>query len=447
MHKAALPTAYTPTFRLIFLSLWRYLFFIHLDMRFYFFLFFTCFCSLAFAQYATNRSGVQTPAIALRTFPCGGTTIYEEDFAGLSQNQLPQDWNVFDADTLSIAPQLNYLQKGWQAILDFKDSTNTAMAAPSWFAYNDTSKYRDNWLMTKKIKLGPNSCLSWYAYSQDIYYPERYEVRISTSTQDTAAFLSKPVLQTVNAEFYGLNYRSVNLSQYADKEVYVAFRQRSNDKFVMVLDNVRFAEVEKKDPAMLLVSTNFNYTADTAKAIKIRGALLNHGSDTLKLDSGTVQLHYRIDNGSVKSTINKKKWTIVPNDTLNWTHDSTWVTPKTYGARQIKAWFTGISGQPVANDTASLEFEVAGLSQAIAAGAVALYPNPTQDRLYIQIRHASFLPVSAEVFDLMGRRMQVENDALLRTSLDVSQWQNGLYFLVLKDREGKSWSGKFWVSK
>lgn len=412
-------------------------------MRFSPFFFFLLLTSFSYGQYATSRSGDTPAPSSLRTFPCGGVTIYEENFSGLAQGQLPQDWATFDADTFAINPNLSYLTKGWQAILDFKDSTNTAMAAPSWFANADTSDYRDNWLMTKKVQLGPNTCLSWYGYSQDIYYPERYEVRISTTTQDTAAFLDSAAVRLVSAEFYSLNYRSVNLAKYANKQVYIAFRQKSNDKFVLVLDNVRFGEVLKKDPAMFSIRTTPK--ADTSKLVYIRGSIINSGSDTLVVDSAKLQLNYRIDGGTIESMTINQKVTIVPNDTMNWVHDSIWKTPTVFGIKKIEAWFSGVVGQPVNNDTAKIDFEVVGIKQSIPLAAIKLYPNPTKEKLWVWMDEtAAIEKPSIKIWDMLGRQTipNISQDKTLQ-EIDIQSLQTGIYFVQVSDKSGRIWTGKF----
>ncbi|MBX7242472.1 MAG: choice-of-anchor J domain-containing protein [Bacteroidia bacterium] len=378
----------------------------------------------------------------LRTFPCDGTTIYEEGFDGLSQGQLPLDWSSLDLDTLIPHPDISYMQKGWQAILDFKDSANTAMASPSWYALPDSS---DDWLITQKVQLGANPCISWYAYSQDVYYPEKYEVRVSTTTPDTAGFLANDPVSIINSEFYSENYRSAILTEYKNKEIYLAFRQKSYDKFILVLDNVRFAEVLKKDPAMYSIRTT--PYADTSKIVFIRGSIINHGSDTLKIDSAQLVVHYQVNNGQIESSAIRKPLTIVPNDTLNWLHDSTWKTPNTYGLVTIRSWFTGITGQPVSNDTLEMTFGVypTSIHQALPPESVILYPNPADDILNIRFS-SGIAPQKAafELLDIMGKTlMACAMESGNEGSFNTSGLPGGIYFLRIKMEDGKTWSGKF----
>ncbi len=379
----------------------------------------------------------------LRAFPCSGTTIYEEGFDGLTQGQLPLDWSILDLDTLSPHLDISYMNKGWQAILDFKDSSNIAMATPSWYVSPDSS---DDWLITQKVELGSNPCVSWYAYSQDIYYPEKYQVLVSTTTPDTAGFLANKPLRVVNSEFYSENYRSAILTDYKNKEVYLAFRQKSYDKFILVLDNVRFAEVLKKDPAMFSIRTTAY--ADTSKIVAIRGAIINRGSDTLAIDSAQLFIHYQVNNGMIESAAIKKKLSIAPNDTLNWLHDSTWKTPNTHGTAQIKCWFTGISGQPVTNDTLSITFGIypTSISPMLPFEAVSLYPNPCENLLNVRFSE-SILPLDKQitVMDIMGKMIAEtrEEEGNPIKVIDMNNLPSGMYFVRIETEKGQVWNGKF----
>lgn len=409
--------------------------------------FFSLICFLSFftgqAQWVSRSgatgTGMNTPT--LRTFPCGGTTIYEESFNTLQAGEIPADWQVLDLDTLAPNDNISYLTKGWQRILDFKDSTNIAMASPSWYQSPHSS---DDWLITKKIHTGNNSCLSWYAYSQDVYYPERYDVLISTTGTDTASFMADSVLRAVPGEFYSENYRSVSLADYKNKDIYIAFHQRSYDKFVLVLDNVRFAEVQTKDLATFSISTT-SY-ADTSKNVIIKGSLINWGSDTLKLDSAQLNLHYQVANGIIESMSINKALSIAPNDTLNWVHDSIWVTPNVYGIQQICAWFSGVSGQSLNNDTMCIDFGIysTAVSGQISDKDIQVYPNPSLGEFKLNIDAAiTSNDLNLKILDLYGHVVYQQDKLHIgENELSITHLASGMYFLYIKDEMNKTFSTK-----
>lgn len=392
-----------------------------------------------------SRSGLpqnENSTTSLRTFPCGGTTIYEENFNTLQAGEIPADWQILDLDTLAPNSNISYLTKGWQRILDFKDSSNIAMASPSWYQSPSAS---DDWLITKKIRTGNNTCLSWYGYSQDVYYPERYDVLISTTNTDTASFTTHPILKAVSGEFYSENYRSTSLAAYPNQDVYIAFRQRSYDKFILVLDNVRFAEVETKDLATFSIRTNAY--SDTSKNVIVRGSFINLGSDTLKLDSAQLIAHYQmLPGGDIKDMSINKKLAIAPNDTLNWTHDSVWRTPNVYGIVQLCAWFTGISGQPINNDILCIDFGInpTSISGNILAKDIQVYPNPNSGifKIYISQEIAS-QHLNMRLIDMYGSLVyQQDNLVIGENELSLPYLANGMYFVYIQDEKGKTFNTK-----
>ncbi len=412
----------------------------------YIFLLITFLSVFAAQAQWVSRSGLAqnaTNSPTLRTFPCDGDSIYEENFNALQAGEIPADWQVLDFDTLTPNDNISYLTKGWQRILDFKDSNNVAMASPSWYQAPHAS---DDWIITKKIHTGNNSCLSWYAYSQDVYYPERYDVLVSTTGTDTASFTadSASILRAVSGEFYSENYRSASLAAYKNKNIYVAFRQRSYDKFVLVLDNVRFAEVKTKDPATFSIRTS--PYSDTSKSVTIRGSIINLGSDTLKIDSAQLNLHYKIAGGVVQSMSINAALTIAPNDTLNWVHDSTWTTPNTYGVKQLCAWFTGISGQPINNDTLCIDFGIypTSIIGQIPTKDIQVYPNPSEGIFKINIdREIASHYLNMKLIDIYGNLVYQQDSLHLgENEFSVSAISSGMYFLYIQDEVGKTFKTK-----
>lgn len=94
----------------------------------------------------------------------------------------------------------------------------------------------------------------------------------------------------------------------------------------------------------------------------------------------------------------------------------------------VKAEVDGtVFGQPVAADPGapplSLELE--------------LYPNPVQDHLVVRLETGSSQPVSVEVFDLLGRRVLVE-EAVAQGGLvlDVAALAPGPYAVVTRTADG-----------
>jgi hypothetical protein len=102
----------------------------------------------------------------------------------------------------------------------------------------------DDWLVTPQITLGPSSDLSWETWAPDAAYPDGYEVRISTAGPDVAGFMANPALFTIADEASTFTSHTVDLAAagYMNEAVYIAFRNNSNDEFVLVVDDVQVTE-------------------------------------------------------------------------------------------------------------------------------------------------------------------------------------------------------------
>lgn len=80
---------------------------------------------------------------------------------------------------------------------------------------------------------------------------ENYKVYISTTGNQVANFTT--ILKTVTNESVTGTYHTVNLNSYVGQNVYIAFRDDSNDEYIMLLDNIK------------VTSTNTLATADIVK--------------------------------------------------------------------------------------------------------------------------------------------------------------------------------------
>jgi hypothetical protein len=69
-----------------------------------------------------------------------------------------------------------------------------------------------------------------------------------------------------------------------------------------------------------------------------------------------------------------------------------------------------------------------------------LYPNPATD--FVQIKTNLVETVHVRVFDMQGRLQQEKIDLEINSSLDISNLMPGLYFVMIFDENGKSWTEK-----
>lgn len=385
----------------------------------------------AFGQVLSKPGNGQSPIIepARRILPCNGDLILEENF----DSGIPVGWSILDLDDLSPNSALG-LNKGWQARTDYKDPANELVVSPSWYSPIGQS---NDWLITPQITLGTNTCLSWVSYSQDRFFPETFEVRISTTTPDTNGFFAEVLVDSVGAEDDDYEYRAVNLSAWAGQSVYIAFRQTSNDKFVLALDEVKLANTGTVDAGISAwENTGSGNLADT---IVIAGEIANYGSDTLR----SVVVNFSVDGGPVKS-MNYDSIKVLPFQTLAFEHDSLIFTDSTDRFYNICVWTSlpnGGTDSRLSNDTLCQKVSVGSpiaIDNPMESLGLSIFPNPSSGMIRIRQASESVYALTFSVLDLSGKVVAtMEQDGMAGTwSWDLSHLPKGLYLLQLRSAQG-----------
>lgn len=356
---------------------------------------FACLSSPAglLAQVQSRSSVALKTAEISGSLPCSGSTIFFEDF----ESGIPAGWTVIDGDNKDPRPEM-LLQKGWQGIVDYRDTSNHVAASPSWYIDPGQS---DDWLITPKIAVGANSCLSWKAYSQDQYFKENFEVRVASSL-DTNAFLANAALATITAQSANPDYASASLSQYAGDSVYIAFRQVSDDKFVLCLDEILVSNVNNRDIGVVAVTHG---NPEPGDSVRFTFEVANYGSDTIT----TFSAFYQIPGGSIKNMAITAT-SLAPNQTVTFVHDSLYVSDSLDAWYDICAWTllpNGGADQDISNDTLCTRFYV-GSPVAVQPiepfEGLEIFPNPFNNALNLWLENGSRMNGARfELFDLQGR--------------------------------------------
>ncbi len=218
--------------------------------------------------------------------------IISEDFQGGS---IPTNWTVLDVDASTV-------QSGYQTIWPpaggspwtvlGETATNDAAASTSWFA---TAGAADDWLITPQFAVTANTVLEWRAMAQQAApFNDGYEVRISTGTPTVANFTANAALFSTAGETSGSWVtRTVNLASYANSNVYIAFRNNSNDKNILWIDDVEVFNAVAFDasigsPANMGGEYNFIPEGQT-RPFTLEAEITNRGSSTI--DSVTMKVN------------------------------------------------------------------------------------------------------------------------------------------------------------
>lgn len=263
-----------------------------------------------------------------------GQIIFQEDFDGVGgptaggagTYTFPSGWLLANVDNLTPASAVSYINEAWERREDFANNVADSCAfSTSWYATAATS---DDWMWTPAI--GPllsNCRLTWNAVTYDAAYPDGYEVRIMTvaPTGGTANIgnmvTSSTVIFSTAAEASAWTSHEVSLGSYVGQTVYIGFRNNSNDKFVLLIDDVVVEHVVNYDLALSAANVASQYTMapiSLADSILFPGAtILNNGLQTVH----NVELSVNIKNelGTVVYTDSSLVDSLISATTVNLT--------------------------------------------------------------------------------------------------------------------------------
>ncbi len=250
----------------------------------------------------------------------------------------------------------------WVAASVTTSVTDTAGESTSWL---NPFGVADKWLITPPISgINASTVLSWEAFAPDAQYADGYEVWVSaaagaSSTPTTTDFtaLGTNKVFTIAAEAStGFVPHGISLTAFAGQTVRVAFRNNSNDKFHLYVDDIMVvANVSAKEGAVTSAASSATILGPSGGNVNLTAVLKNNGSSTIT----SAVIKYKIDNGAaVPQTFNPN---IGFTGTFNAVFNAVSVTG--VGAHKIKMWVddintTGPDGN-ASNDTSSVWVYVA----------------------------------------------------------------------------------------
>jgi hypothetical protein len=154
---------------------------------------------------------------------------------------IPVDWTIVDNDGNTPHPDVSEYTDAWIVVQDPDDAANSVVSSTSYFQPVDRA---DRWLITTSFELGASgNFISWYGKSHDASFPDSYKVLISNSGNDISDFTDTVVL--VQNESPDWTYHEIQLEDYANQEVHIAFVITSFNGFKLYLDTVN---IRKEDP-------------------------------------------------------------------------------------------------------------------------------------------------------------------------------------------------------
>lgn len=234
--------------------------------------------------------------VSLLSFASFSQTYYLEDFDGIpgptaggaGTYTFPAGFLKRNVDNLTPNAQVAYVNEAWERREDFGGSVIDSAAFST--SYYSPPGISDDWMWTPMQTIQPNTTLFWNAKAYDPAYPDGYEVRIMTSpnipTGGTGALGNQVSASTVifstAAENTSWTTRSVPLNTYTGQNVYIGFRNNSNDKFILVIDDIELRMINNHD-LQAITPTQNPYTIAPANQLttpqnfKLEAAIKNNG--------------------------------------------------------------------------------------------------------------------------------------------------------------------------
>ena len=180
--------------------------------------------------------------------------IYYESFSG----GIPGDYTIIDVDGLTVVSGLDStsiqdlpFNGSWVTQTNFFDAEDTVAASSSWY---DPAGVSNDWLITPQISIPDTGeyFLQWRALAASGAFPDGYEVYVSTTGNTIPDFTN--LVFSKDEEITQWATRLVSLADFAGQDVYIAFRNNSDDKFILLIDDIYIADaaaVVRVDPAIL----------------------------------------------------------------------------------------------------------------------------------------------------------------------------------------------------
>ncbi len=283
--------------------------------------------------------------------------VFQENFNAVTNDSMPTGWTVFNLDGLtpnvaitgptSSGGLAQPFDKAW-GCYDFS-SQGLLTSKCAWStSYFSTAAIANRWMFTPAIVVPTNfPVIQYIAYTPNASYPDGYELRLMTTAPTSGNITTSTVLYSVAAAPTTATIKTVDLSAYAGQTVYIGWRNNSNDKVILGIDNVVVTSLPATGATMTSISLASYLQTNTTQTIA--GVLKNIGGQAIT----SLDLNYSI-NGGAKVTQNLTSLNIASLTNYNYSHSTTWAVPSTQGTYTIKVWADNINGNAaISSDTIS----------------------------------------------------------------------------------------------
>lgn len=225
--------------------------------------------------------------------------LFQEDFDGIGgptaggagTYTFPAGWLLRNVDNGAPAAAVSYVNEAWERREDFVNSvTDSCALSTSWTTPAGTA---NDWMWTPPIAIPSATCqLEWNALAYDAMYADGYEVRVMVApTTPTGGpgvignqITNSTLLFTIPAENVAWTARTASLSAYSGQTIRIAYRNNSNDKFLLLIDDVTVRQLNPIDAQLTFADTISPYTLmplPQASPLNFNGTVRNNGTSAL----------------------------------------------------------------------------------------------------------------------------------------------------------------------
>jgi thiol-disulfide isomerase/thioredoxin/ribosomal protein S8 len=294
-------------------------------------------------QYSDNMENTVENEVHNFSFVNNSSNLvyYEEDFS----NGIPDTFDLYDIDQNTPISELSSFSQAWIAVE--QNDGNRVVASTS--AYEPAAQ-ADDWMITQKIAVKKSAWLCWDAKALDSEVPDGYQIWASTKGNNIEEFTIK--VFEIGEEHYAWRYRSLDLSEFGfgDDTVFIAFRNNSNNRYVLNIDNIELYSPQTTDVAVK--NTNMPINAVSAGLAPIDFIVENRGVSTLE----SLKLNYQFNGGAVKTNF-VDSLSIPLGETLQLYHTDKLQLPTETGTYKLQLWTSepnGLTDEILNNDTLTL---------------------------------------------------------------------------------------------
>jgi len=219
------------------------------------------------------KKALQFMLCALIASSSYGQTIFSADFEDGTLGGM----TIVDNDGLTPAANVAPFSDAWTITTPAAIAalSSTGVISNSWYS---PAGQADDWLITPQVMIAESgTALLWNAQAIDANFADGLEVRVSTTDAELGSFTD--VIYTSSAESAEFTQRIAVLDDYVGQEIYIAFRNNSVDKFLLLIDDIEVKRISARNVKILSFGSVQYHVKNENIPVSIN--ILNDGGDVL----------------------------------------------------------------------------------------------------------------------------------------------------------------------